>query len=196
MNRRFLAVALLGSAFLATACHHKAAPTTAPQPVTNAPPPPPAPAGPNQDSIRAAQAAAARAAAAAQAAAAAHTRMINTMTDMIHFEYNKSDILPGDTEKLAAKVALLRQFPAVHIRITGNCDERGSDDYNIALGMRRASAAKDYMVQQGIDPSRIDIASLGRENPIDPGHDETAWAKNRRDEFEVIAGEQTMMGRE
>ncbi len=166
MSRRFLAVALLGSAFIATACHHKAAPVAQPTPVTNAPPPPSASAEPNQDSIRAAREAAAQAASAAQAAAAAaHARRMNTLADMIHFEYDKADLMPGDTEKLDAKIALLRQFPSIRIRITGNCDERGSDDYNIALGMRRAAAAKDYMAQQGIDASRIDIASLGREQP-------------------------------
>jgi peptidoglycan-associated lipoprotein len=190
MYRRSIAVALLGLAVTVTACHHNKAPAVEPTPETSAPPPPPAPRGPNQDSIRAAEQARQ---AAAQAAAAAHTRMMNTIADMIHFEYNKADLMAGDIQKLEAKVALLRQFPSVRIRITGNCDERGSDDYNIALGMRRAAAAKNYMVQQGIDASRIDIASLGRENPLDPGHDETAWAKNRRDEFEIIAGEQSMM---
>ena len=115
-----------------------------------------------------------------------------SITAMIHFEYNKADISPADAQTLDAKVAVLKKFGALRIRITGNCDERGSDDYNIALGSQRAAAARDYLVRAGIAASRIDVATLGREKPLDPGHDETAWAKNRRDEFEVIAGQQTL----
>ena len=109
------------------------------------------------------------------------------MADLIHFDYDKSDIKPDDTARLDAKAQLMKQFPALRIRVTGHCDERGSDEYNIALGMRRANAAKDYLVRAGIDASRVDVASLGREDPIDPGHDETAWAKNRRAHFVVTA---------
>jgi peptidoglycan-associated lipoprotein len=186
MNRRSLVAISVGLTLVVTACHHKK-PETAPTPVNStaapppappppppmAPPPPPAnPGGSNFESIVAGR--------------------VATMSDRIHFDYDKSDVKPEDTQKLDAKGALLKQFSALRIRITGHCDERGSDQYNIALGMRRATAAKTYLVQLGIDASRIDVASLGREVPIDPGHDESAWAQNRRDEFDIIAGSQSL----
>jgi peptidoglycan-associated lipoprotein len=74
----------------------------------------------------------------------------------------------------------------VAVRIEGNCDERGSDDYNMALGERRAKAAKDYLVNLGIASDRISTISYGEEKPADPGHDEEAWARNRRAEFVIV----------
>ena len=74
----------------------------------------------------------------------------------------------------------------------GNCDERGSDEYNLVLGNQRAVAAKNYLVTRGVDPSRIEIVSYGEERPLDPGHTEEAWAKNRRDEFDIVAGALTI----
>jgi len=185
MNRRSLVALSVGLTMVVTACHHKK-PETAPTPVNStaapppappapppmAPPPPPSTGGSNLDATAAAR--------------------VATMSERIHFDYDKSDIKPEDTQKLDGKGALLKQFSALRIRITGHCDERGSDQYNIALGMRRATAAKTYLVQLGIDASRIDVASLGREVPIDPGHDESAWAQNRRDEFDIIAGSQSL----
>jgi peptidoglycan-associated lipoprotein len=185
MNRRSLVAISIGLTLVVTACHHKK-PETAPTPVNPAaapppappppppmaPPPPSSPGGSNLDAIAAGR--------------------VATMSDRIHFDYDKSDIKPDDTPRLDGKGALLKQFSAVRIRITGHCDERGSDQYNIALGMRRATAAKTYLVQLGVDASRIEVASLGREVPIDPGHDEAAWAQNRRDEFDIIAGSQSL----
>src|SRR5213078_3343389 len=72
--------------------------------------------------------------------------------------------------------------------ISGHCDERGSDEYNLALGNRRATAAKQYLVSHGIDGGRIETSSYGEERPLAQGHDEGAWAQNRRDEFEIIGG--------
>jgi len=92
----------------------------------------------------------------------------------------------------SAAPASIKKNPAAKIRITGHCDERGSDDYNITLGMKRATAAKEYLVRVGIDPARIDVSSLGREKPIDPSSNEGAWARNRRGEFEVTAGGQVL----
>ena len=82
----------------------------------------------------------------------------------------------------------MRANPGVRIRIVGNCIERGSDQYNIALGMRRAETAKEYLAVAGVDGSRIDVASLGRERPLDPALTEAAWATNRRDEFAITSG--------
>ena len=78
--------------------------------------------------------------------------------------------------------------PAVQLEITGHADERGSDEYNMALGMRRANAAKQWLVDHGIDESRITVRSMGEENPMAMGSNEDAWAQNRRDEFAITAG--------
>ena len=113
---------------------------------------------------------------------------MRALTAAIHFEYDAFTISGEDTALLDQKAAIMQANPGLRIRITGHCDERGSDEYNLALGMNRATAAKDYLVRRGIDASRIDVASLGREVPVDPASNEAAWAKNRRDEFDVIAG--------
>src|SRR5207244_13159464 len=107
---------------------------------------------------------------------------------MIHFDYDKAIIRGGDAAVLDQKVAILQANPPLRIRISGHCDERGSDEYNLALGNRRATAAKQYLVSHGIDPSRIETVSYGEERPLAPGHDEDAWSQNRRDEFEIISG--------
>ena len=83
---------------------------------------------------------------------------------------------------------MLNANPAVKIRVAGHCAERGSDEYNIALGRRRAEAAKRYLSDRGIDASRIETASFGRERPAVQGTSEEAWSRNRRGEFEIIAG--------
>ena len=82
--------------------------------------------------------------------------------------------------------------PSLHIRIDGNCDDRGSDEYNMALGQRRAAIAKRYLTDHGVDASRIDIISYGKERPFAQGNDESAWAKNRNDQFEIVAGPQEL----
>ena len=76
----------------------------------------------------------------------------------------------------------------MRLTISGHADERGSDEYNLALGNRRAAAAKRYLQNKGIDGSRLDVVSYGEERPLNPGHDEAAYAQNRRDEFQVTAG--------
>lgn len=186
MIRRELVVLSLGLTVAFTACHKKAPPVTQPTPSNDVAPPPPPPAMTTSTEAPPP---------AATDNGSAEDRMasrVASMSDRIHFEYNLSDIMPDDQARLDAKAALMKQFPELHIRITGNCDERGSDQYNIALGMRRATAAKDYLVRAGIDPSRVDVASLGREVPIDPAHTDAAWALNRRDEFAIIAGSQSL----
>ena len=111
-----------------------------------------------------------------------------TLAAMIHFDYDKSSVRADDTGALDQKVAILQANPALRIRIGGHCDERGSDEYNLALGNRRAQAAKQYLVSHGIDAGRIETQSWGEEKPLAQGHDESAWSQNRRDEFEVISG--------
>jgi peptidoglycan-associated lipoprotein len=111
-----------------------------------------------------------------------------TLASMIHFDYDKSNIRGDDMGALDQKVAILQANPDLRIRVGGHCDERGSDEYNLALGNRRAQAAKQYLVSHGIDASRIETQSWGEERPLVDGHDESAWSQNRRDEFEVISG--------
>lgn len=110
------------------------------------------------------------------------------LTTMIHFDYDKSALRPGDVSTLDQKIPILQANPAVQVRIAGHCDERGSDEYNLALGNRRATAAKQYLVSHGIDAGRIATVSYGKERPLDPSHNEDAWSKNRRDEFDLTAG--------
>ena len=112
----------------------------------------------------------------------------NMLASMIHFDLDRSNIRPDDMGALDQKVAILQANPDLRIRIGGHCDERGSDEYNLALGNRRAQSAKQYLVSHGIDASRIETQSWGEERPLVDGHDEGAWSQNRRDEFEIIGG--------
>ena len=103
----------------------------------------------------------------------------------IHFDFDKYNIRQDDRQILSRNAAYLSKNINVKIVIEGNCDERGTTEYNMALGERRADEAKQYLVNLGIDGKRITTISYGSEKPLDPGHDEDAWAKNRRDHFAV-----------
>lgn len=116
--------------------------------------------------------------------AATRARLLET----IYFEYDADELRDDAKANLDGKISVLNANPAVKIRIAGHCDERGSDEYNIALGRRRAEAAKRYLTDRGVDASRIETASFGRERPAVQGTTEEAWSRNRRDEFEIIAG--------
>jgi peptidoglycan-associated lipoprotein len=107
---------------------------------------------------------------------------------MINFDYDQATIRAPDEATLDRKAAILQANPNVKVRISGHADERGSDEYNLALGNRRAAAAKRYLENKGVDGVRIEVVSYGEERPLNAGHDETAYAQNRRDEFEVTAG--------
>lgn len=103
------------------------------------------------------------------------------------FDFDKSAIKPSERAKLDAVGAYLKNNTSVTLKIEGHCDERGTEEYNRALGERRAIAARDYLVQsQGIDSTRITTVSFGEDKPADPGHDEAAFTKNRRAEFVVL----------
>ncbi|HWC72573.1 MAG TPA: peptidoglycan-associated lipoprotein Pal [Gemmatimonadales bacterium] len=138
-----------------------------------------------EDSARAAQQ---RASDSAAAASRASDEVKGMLQAMIHFDYDKSNIRPDDAGILDQKVAILQKNSDLRIRVGGHCDERGSDEYNLALGNRRAQAAKQYLVSHGIDAGRIETQSWGEERPLVNGHDESAWSQNRRDEFEIISG--------
>ena len=117
------------------------------------------------------------------------TRMLVTeLGNVIHFDLDQDVIKAEDHAVLDRKADILRAYPALRIRVSGHADERGSDEYNLVLGNKRSLAAKQYLVSKGIDGSRIDVTSLGEERPVDPASNEAAWAKNRRDEFEIIGG--------
>jgi len=124
----------------------------------------------------------------AAAAARAGDEVRTTLAAMIHFDLDKSNIRGDDMGALDQKVAIMQANPDLRIRIGGHCDERGSDEYNLALGNRRAQSAKQYLVSHGIDAGRIETQSWGEEKPLVDGHDESAWSQNRRDEFEVTSG--------
>ncbi|HET8623840.1 MAG TPA: OmpA family protein [Gemmatimonadales bacterium] len=102
------------------------------------------------------------------------------LAGLIHFEFDRAQIQGEDRATLDRKAAVLAASPDVRLRIAGYCDERGSDEYNLALGNRRAAAVKQYLVEQGIDAGRLDTVSFGSRHPLDPGQNEAAWALNRR----------------
>lgn len=116
------------------------------------------------------------------------------LTAPIYFEFDQAELSYDARATLDAKVPVLQANPGIRIRISGHTDSRGSDEYNLALSQRRASATKAYLSQQGVDASRIEIVGMGEEQPAVSGENEGAWAQNRRAEFELIAGEVTAPG--
>ena len=111
---------------------------------------------------------------------------LNTAQRTIFFAYNSAALDKTASGALDDKVRLLKKYPRVRIAIAGNCDNRGAEAYNMALGDKRAAAAQAYLVSHGIDASRIDVASNGSGKPIMKANTEAAWAKNRNDQFAVI----------
>ena len=106
----------------------------------------------------------------------------------IYFDFDKSDLTADAAAALDAKVPVLAANPSVRVRIEGHTDNRGSDEYNLALGQRRAASARRYLVAKGIDDARIETLSFGEERPAVAADNEAAWARNRRDEFRVLIG--------
>jgi len=150
-----------------------------------------------QDSIDAAARARADADARARADAEARARsdaaggraaLLEAITSKIHFDYDKADIRSDDNGALDRKAAILAKNSGLRLKIAGNADERGSDEYNLALGNRRGAAAKRYLTSKGVDAARLEVVSYGEEKPVNPGHDEGAYQDNRRDDFEITAG--------
>ncbi|MDX1647348.1 MAG: peptidoglycan-associated lipoprotein Pal [Longimicrobiales bacterium] len=166
------------------------------------PPPPPPPPMPDQDSIQriqdsiaAAEAEARRRAEEAEAARRAEEarqRAIReareTLYEMVHFEYDESEIEPDAEQTLRRKVEILRASPQVNLRIEGHADERGSTEYNLALGNRRAESVRQFLVGFGLDESRFSIVSFGESRPLVNASNEQAWAQNRRAEFVITSG--------
>jgi len=105
------------------------------------------------------------------------------MQEDIYFEFDRSFLSPMAQQNLKAKAEWLMANPDVSVTIEGHCDERGTFEYNLALGDRRAESAKAFLVDLGIDAKRLATISYGEERPVDPRHNEEAWAKNRRAHF-------------
>lgn len=100
--------------------------------------------------------------------------------DMVFFDFDKSVLKPAAQATLNKQAEWINRFSTVRVKIEGHCDERGTREYNLALGERRASAVKNYLVARGVNPNRIDTVSYGKERPLDPESNPAAWAQNRR----------------
>ncbi|CAK7053763.1 MAG: Peptidoglycan-associated lipoprotein [Desulfovibrio sp.] len=104
----------------------------------------------------------------------------------IYFEYDKFELQAESRRVLARKAELLKQFPQIKVSIQGHCDERGTEEYNLALGERRARAAHEFLVYSGVNPTQVEMISYGKLQPAVMGSGESVWAQNRRDEFVVL----------
>jgi peptidoglycan-associated lipoprotein len=188
--RRF-ALSVLAATFVAGSCGG------------DPPPPPPAPPAADQDSLqryrdsvaaaqRAAAEAAARAAAAEAAAEAEREARVAAAREIlerrVHFDFDESTIRPEAETLLRQKAEILRASPQVRIRIEGHADERGSTEYNLALGNRRAEAIRSFLTDFGLSADRFQTTSFGEGRPLQMGSNEEAWAMNRRGEFVITAG--------
>jgi peptidoglycan-associated lipoprotein len=105
---------------------------------------------------------------------------------MIHFDYDRFFIREDAKPVLEANAAWLRKFMSAKILIEGHCDERGTEEYNLALGEKRAKSTMDYLISLGVSSDRMKIISYGKSQPLDTGHNEVAWQKNRRSQFLII----------
>jgi peptidoglycan-associated lipoprotein len=108
--------------------------------------------------------------------------------DTVHFEYNKSDIMDQDRGTLQRQAAWLQKYPQVRVTIQGNCDPRGTREYNLGLGARRATAVKEYLVSLGVSSARVDTISYGKERPVCTESSEDCWAQDRRGVTVISSG--------
>jgi peptidoglycan-associated lipoprotein len=108
--------------------------------------------------------------------------------DRVYFDFNEANIRAEAVPTLSAQASWLQRYPAVRVRIEGNCDERGTREYNFALGARRADAVRAFLTDHGVSGGRITTISYGKEQPIDPGHDEAARAKDRNAHTAIVEG--------
>lgn len=112
-------------------------------------------------------------------------QLLNQAFQPVYFPFDQYALSDKSKTLLSQAGNLMKLEPSIQVLIKGNSDERGTDDYNLALGDRRARAVKDYLVSYGVQASRLKVISYGEEKPANAGHDESAWALNRRDEFKV-----------
>jgi len=185
---RHVRLAVLLGLAVVIGCHHAPpAPAPAPAPIEDLA------ARARADSIRMAEQARADAMARADAERQARAEadrlarlraaLRDTLARPTHFAFDRADIEPADQASLNRKLAILQANPGLMVQIAGHADERGSDEYNLALGARRAAAARTYLVGHGVAPERLQVVSYGEERPVASQHDEMGWAMNRRDEY-------------
>ena len=189
LRRRAAAAAVLvAGAALVAACHKNKPPVLRP-----APPPPPAstpatrPPAPPEPVAEPTVVPPEPVAEDRIAAASLDDLNRNSPLQPVFFDLDSSDINSTGQAALVSNAGVLKKYPSWTITIEGHCDERGTAEYNLALGERRAIAARTYLVSLGISADRIRTVSYGKEFPFDPGHDESAWAKNRRAHFVITA---------
>ena len=108
--------------------------------------------------------------------------------DRVFFGYDRSDLTPEARSVLERQAAWMRQYPNVRVLVAGNCDERGTREYNLALGARRAAAARDYLASLGVAQNRMETVSYGKERPLDPRANEEAWSVNRNAHTQIVSG--------
>ena len=107
-------------------------------------------------------------------------------TDTVYFDFDSSVLKAAERPKVSAVADYLKANSAAAVKVEGNCDERGTEEYNRSLGERRALAVREELIRLGVDPTRADTISYGKDKPAIPGHDESAWKQNRRDDFIVL----------
>ncbi len=184
MHRRLLVVSVVLGGLALAACGG--------EPPPEPPAPEPMATGPDLDSLRAYEDSVRRAQEEAARLAAERERAIANaraiLEQRVHFDYDQSAIRPDAEAVLRQKVSILRASPQVRIRMEGHADERGSVEYNQALGNRRAQSVLDFFTQQGLSVAAFQTTSFGEERPIAMGSNETAWAQNRRVEFVIVSG--------
>ena len=185
-----LLVLVLLLTVVVAACKGKAKPPVARpmpppmvDPATNVPPPPPGPPQPVSEPVP------------VPPMPAEDTIGSKSLDDLnrdsplrpLFFELDSSDVSAEGQQILQANAAVLKKYPTMQVTIEGHCDERGTAEYNLALGERRALSAKGYLVSLGIAADKVKTVSYGKEFPFDPGHDDSAWSKNRRAHFVITA---------
>jgi peptidoglycan-associated lipoprotein len=188
--RIFASVSLLAFGALASGCHRNK-PAAAPTPTTASADQAAKDAADRETARLREEADRAAAAAKADADRAAQSRaqLQSTLTAPVRFEFDRSTLTDEALQLLDAKVAALQANPAIRVRIEGNADDSGSDEYNMALSQRRAAIAHRYFTERGIDGSRLQIVAYGEERPTcKTNREEPCRAQNRRDEFVIIAG--------
>jgi peptidoglycan-associated lipoprotein len=189
MRHKIIAtISLLAVGAVATGCSRNKPAASAPTPTTSAAASDAAAAEAarlREESDRAAAAAKAE----ADRAAASRAQVQSTLTTPVRFEFDRSVLTDEAIQLLDAKVAALQANPSIRVRIEGNADDSGSDEYNMALSQKRAGIAHRYLTERGVDGSRLQIVSFGEEKPsCTANHEEPCRAQNRRDEFVVLSG--------
>lgn len=164
---------VISMAFLFVACHKK----KPIEPTPTAPPPAAAPTEQEPSTVKQSQ---------ESGPQEVDIEEITRKLQPVFFDYNKADVRADMVEALQNNARVLKENPTVSVLIEGHCDERGTEEYNLALGERRANAAKDYIVGLGIAENRLSIISYGESRPFATGHDEDSWKLNRRAHFVAV----------